>query len=78
MGYFASLVIGMELSIFTVGGPMAVSADFPVLGYGRGMGPPGVGVLHTSGKTIFIPPLPAWTTPRQFTNTVDIVHSLSF
>ena len=35
--------------------PWAVSLDWAMLGYGIGMGPAGLGVLHTSGKAMAIP-----------------------
>src|SRR5688572_27502933 len=37
--------------------PLAVSEDLAIFGYGIGTGPPGVGVLHTSGKHGVTPPL---------------------
>src|SRR5262249_50981738 len=39
--------------------PLAVSEDFAMFGYGIGIGPAGLGVLHTSGKAIVIPLLSA-------------------
>src|SRR6266540_7084110 len=30
----------------------------------------GAGVLHTSGNTMLIPPLPLWAIPRELTNVV--------
>ena len=35
--------------------PSAVSLDCAMLGYGIGTGPPGVGVLQTSGNAIVVP-----------------------
>jgi hypothetical protein len=58
------------LSILTVLEPLAVSLDWAMLGYGMGIGPAGVGVLHTSGKDMVIPVLPAWTTVIMFTLVV--------
>jgi hypothetical protein len=42
------------------------------------MGPPGVGVLQTSGKIGLMPPLPLWATPRELTNTVTGMTLSSF
>src|SRR3954470_18559194 len=45
--------------------PDAVSEDLAIFGYGIGIGPAGEGVLHTSGKAIVVPLLPACTTERK-------------
>ena len=36
-----------------------------------GTGPPGVGVLHTSGNTGLMPPDPLWAMPRELANVVE-------
>src|SRR5688500_13142447 len=68
--YLAFFVIGMTLSFLTHVGPALVSDDLPTFGYGIGIGPPGVGVLQTSGNTGLMPPLLLWATPRELANTV--------
>src|SRR4051812_13267738 len=42
-------------SHFTLVVPLAVSDDLAMLGYGIGIGPPGDGVLQTSGKAVVMP-----------------------
>src|SRR5439155_14140589 len=66
--YLASWVMGIWPSVVTEVGPEEVSADCPMLGYGIGTGPAGVGVLQTSGKIGLIPPLPLCAIPRQLAN----------
>lgn len=46
-------------------GPLLVSEGLPMLRSGIGAGPPGVGVLYTSGNTMLTPLLPLWTMPRE-------------
>ena len=46
-------------SAVTVWAPFAVSLDWAIFGYGMGIGPPGDGVLHTSGNAVVMPLLPA-------------------
>src|SRR5258706_2044924 len=54
--YLAPFTIGMLPSVLTFVGPCEVSADFPMLGYGMGIGGAGgAGVLQTSGKTGLMP-----------------------
>ena len=53
----APLTIGILPSIVMLFGPPVASAERPTLGYGIGTGPPGVGVLQTSGRTTLCPPL---------------------
>jgi fucose permease len=50
--------------------PAAVSDDFAMFGYGIGIGPPGLGVLQTSGNAIVVPLLDACTTDMLLTPTV--------
>lgn len=57
--YLASCVMGIAPSVVTEVGPELVSADLPILGYGMGTGPAGVGVLQTSGKIGLVPLLDA-------------------
>src|SRR5262249_16248908 len=56
--------------------PWAVSEDLAIFGYGIGTGPPGVGVLQTSGNAVVMPPLSAWTTERLLTPTVTPIGQL--
>src|SRR5262245_54386927 len=65
-------------SAFTVVVPFARFADRAMLGYGIGTGPPGDGVLHTSGMVaIEMPLLPLWHRLRPLTLIVtDIVVRL--
>src|SRR5262245_6820738 len=69
-------MIGLP-STFTVVEPSAVSVDCATLGYGIGTGPPGVGVLQTSGKIVVIPLLAAWTTVSLLAFTVAGISSPS-
>src|SRR2546429_1822796 len=64
--------MGIWPSVVTEVGPEEVSDDCPMLGYGIGTGPAGVGVLQTSGKIGLIPPLPLCAIPRQLANVVGI------
>ena len=68
--YLAPLTIGILPSVVTFLGPLLVSDALPMFGYGIGIGPPGEGVLHTSGKTVLIPPLPLWAIPRELAKVV--------
>src|SRR4051812_2705578 len=69
--YFAPFTIGICPSHVTVVGPCDVSDDWPMLGYGIGIGGAGgAGVLHTSGKTGLMPPLPLCAMPREFAKVV--------
>src|SRR5882724_6233092 len=54
--YTESLIMTGFPSAFTVVAVCAASDDLATFGYGIGTGPPGVGVLHTSGKTGETPP----------------------
>ena len=62
-------------SALTVEAPLTVSEDCAMFGYGIGIGPPGVGVLQTSGKAIVTPPLSLWTTDILFTPTLTPTRS---
>src|SRR5690606_8837028 len=68
--YLAPFTIGIWPSVLTDVGPCEVSDDCPMFGYGIGTGLGAAGVLHTSGKTMLIPPLPLCTTPRALTKTL--------
>jgi hypothetical protein len=69
--YLAPFTIGIFPSVFTVDGPLEVSEDWPMFGYGMGIGGAGgAGVLQTSGNAGLIPPLPPCAIPRPFTNVV--------
>ena len=47
-----------------------------MLGYGIGIGGPGgAGVLHTSGKTVLIPPLLLCAIPRELAKVVCVIVS---
>src|SRR5215471_4835966 len=59
--YTESLIMTGLPSAFTVVAVCAASDDLAMFGYGIGTGPPGVGVLHTSGKTGATPPESLWT-----------------
>lgn len=51
----------MPPSALTVVVPFIKSEDMAIFGYGIGTGPPGEGVLHTSGiVAVVIPLLPLW------------------
>src|SRR5437660_24952 len=69
--------MGIWPSVVTEVGPEEVSDDCPMLGYGIGTGPAGVGVLQTSGKVGLIPPLPLCAIPRLLANVVGISGPLS-
>src|SRR6185312_2558232 len=62
-------------SAFTLVAPFAVSEDFAAFGYGMGTGPPGVGVLQTSGKITVVPPLSACTTLKLLALTVTDISN---
>ena len=67
---FESLTHAGLPSHLTLVVPFAVSEDFAMFGYGIGIGPPGDGVLHTSGKAVVMPLLSAWTTDNELTPTL--------
>src|SRR5262245_44916297 len=52
---FESLTHAGLPSHFTFVVPLAVSDDLAMFGYGMGIGPPGDGVLHTSGNAVVMP-----------------------
>jgi len=55
--YFAPLTIGMHPSSVTLVGPSDVSRACPMFAYGIGFIPSPLGVRHTSGNTVLLPPL---------------------
>jgi hypothetical protein len=74
----ALFTIGILPSVLTVPGPDDVSDDWPMFGYGIGIGGAGgAGVLHTSGKTMLMPPLPLWAMPRMLANVVPGMAALA-
>jgi len=52
---------------------VSARSDLPTKLRGFGLG--AAGVLHTSGNTMLMPPLPLWTIPRPLACTVAIVNA---